>query len=231
MFFCAKAQEGVVTFGVQFRPLVPNQLVDFTSITEQSDTLVASWNPRISLNFGGVVRYGITNSFSIESGINLVRRNYTIEAESPTENVSTTIRYAFVGYEIPLQALYYVQLGKRMWMNASGGLSFDMYPSDVFSTSNEQVGNVFYDFEQYTGRRGWAQLAVQANYGFELRTKDKGYFYLGATYHQPFSEMAWSETIMSWENGFHRLTTELTGNYFTVDVRYFFHEPPEGRVR
>lgn len=227
--FCAKAQDGVVTFGIQFRPLVPNRLVDFSEVTESSDTLIASWNPRTSLNFGMVVRFGITPAFSIESGINLVRRNYTIDVESPTELVQSQLRYAFVGYEVPIQALYYVQLSDQLWMNASGGLSVDLYPSDVFSTSSTQRDTLFYDFEQYTGRRAWAQLAVQANYGFEWRTKDKGYFYLGATYHQPFTDMAWAETLMKWQGGIHRLRTDLTGNYFTVDLRYFFHEPAERR--
>ncbi len=218
-----------MSFGIQFRPLVPNSLVDFAEVTESSDTLIATWNPRTSLNFGMVVRFGITPAFSIESGINLVRRNYTIQVESPTEKVESELRYAFVGYEVPIQALYYVRLTDQLWMNASGGVSIDMYPSDVFSTSSAVRDTIFYDFEQYTGRRGWVQMAVQANYGFEWRTKDKGYFYLGATYHQPFTAMAWSETIIDWQGGIHRLTTELTGNYFTLDLRYFFHEPPSRR--
>lgn len=218
-----------MSFGIQFRPLVPNSLVDFAEVTESSDTLIATWNPRTSLNFGMVVRFGITPAFSIESGINLVRRNYTIQVESPTEKVESELRYAFVGYEVPIQALYYVRLTDQLWMNASGGVSIDMYPSDVFSTSSAVRDTIFYDFEQYTGRRGWVQMAVQANYGFEWRTKDKGYFYLGATYHQPFTAMAWSEMIIDWQGGIHRLTTELTGNYFTLDLRYFFHEPPSRR--
>ncbi len=227
----ANAQEGVATFGVQFRPLIPNEFVDFGPVTQEGEELIATWTPKVSLNFGMVVRYGFTQNFSIESGINLVRRNYNLSMEAVEEGVSGEIDFAFVGYEIPIQALYYVQLGEHLWMNASGGLSLDMYPSNTFSAGSLQQDSTFYDFEQFTSRNSWLQMAVQANYGFEWRTKDQGYFYLGVTYHQPFSNMAIGEAKFFWNEAILREFGELSGNYLTLDLRYFFHEDPDRRKR
>lgn len=223
------AQEGVVTFGFQFKPLVPNRFLGFEPIEASHDSLTATWTPRVSMNFGMVIRYGINNSISLETGINLVRRNYTTEIFSDDTPEVGEIRHAFIGYEIPIQGLFYVKLGDKLWMNASGGISVDFYPSNTFSTSSVRVDSIVYDFEQYTGRRSWAQIAVQANYGFEYRTKKSGYFYLGASFHRPFSSMAFSEALMIWPGHRRRVVTELTGTYFTFDLRYFFHEDPERR--
>lgn len=227
----AGAQEGVVTFGLQFRPLIPNEFVNFREVESFGEGITGIWEPRPSLNFGGVIRYGITRSISIESGINLVRRNYLVTAIAEDLGVNESLRSRWAGYEVPIQALYYVKLSDKLWMNASGGLSIDMYPSNTFSSTNIQSDTVFYQVEQFTLRRSWVQLALQVNYGFEYRTKDQGYFYIGATYHQPFSDMALSETVIRWQNGIRRTITPLTGSYFTIDLRYFFHEDPDTRKK
>lgn len=225
----AGAQEGVTTFGIQFRPLIPNELVNFREVEASGEGIDAVWVPRPSLIFGGLVRYGFTDAFSIESGINMVRRNYRISAQAPDLGVEGELSNAFVGYEIPIQGLYYVRLSDQLWMNASGGVSLDMFPSNTFSNSFEQRDTVFYDIEQFTLRRRWLQFAVTANYGFEWRTKEKGFFYLGASYHQPIGTMAFSEAVIRWQGGIRRVITPLDGTYFTIDLRYFFHEDPQRR--
>jgi hypothetical protein len=225
------AQEGVLTFGVQFRPLVPNRFVDFSDLVVEGEGMNGVWSPELSLNFGGVVRYGITRAISIESGINVIRRRYTVFAVADDLGLNEGVVNRFDGYEIPIQALYYVRLGDKLWMNASGGISLDMYPSNTFSTAQAQRDTTFYQIEQFTARRSWLQIAVQANYGFEYRTKESGYFYLGASYHQPFSAMAISESVIRWDGGVRRSITALSGAYFTFDFRYFFHEDPDRRPK
>lgn len=225
------AQKDVVTFGMQLRPLIPNSFVDFGPVTKEAEGLEATWNPKLSLNFGMIIRYGFTDNFSFETGINWVRRNYLVTMKEESEVVQADMRFGLIGYEIPIQGLYYVRLGEELWMNASGGISLDMYPSSTYSTTSVQRDAVFFDFEQWTARNAWVQLAVQANYGFEWRTKDNGYYYIGATYHQPFNDMAITEAQVSWEQEIKDVFGTLSGNYFTVDLRYFFHEDPERRKK
>lgn len=176
-----------------------------------------------------VIRWGLTKSISIESGINLLRRNYRINLKEPENGLDTKLDYSFIGYELPVQALFYVPLSDRWWMNGSGGVSIDAYPSNTFSNTSQRIDTVEYDFEQFTARRKWAQLAVQANYGFEYRTKESGFFYLGVTFHRPFGNMANSEAVLSYLGAIKRNVVELNGTYFTVDLRYFFHEKADLR--
>jgi hypothetical protein len=69
---------------------------------------------------------------------------------------------------------------------------------------------------------------VVGNVGVEYRSERSGYFYLGATYHRPFNEMATAD--LTWYDAIFfptTLRTALDGSYLTLDVRYFFHEAPD----
>jgi hypothetical protein len=221
------AQENVTTFGLQLRPLVPNKFVGFEPVGNSDEGFEATWEPRVSMSFGMVIRWGFTKSLSLETGINMLRRNYRIDLFETPSNVRSEINYAFVGYEVPIQALFYVPLSTRWWMNGAGGVSIDTYPSSTFSLVTERPDAIEYAFEQFTARRNWAQVALQANYGFEYRTKDSGYYYVGVTYHRPFNTMADSEAVLRYPGEIKRAIVELSGTYFTVDFRYFFHEKPK----
>ena len=223
------AQKGVTTFGIQVKPLIPNSYFNFSDETKTSvdGSLSSNWAPRASLNFGMVIRKGLSKAISVETGINLVRRNYTVESVDQGLGINNDIKFSFTGYEIPIQGLIYVRLDERWWMNGSAGVSIDMYPSNTFASKSEFQDGTFYDFSVRTVKSSWLQLAIQANYGFEFRSKDSGYFYLGASYHRPFSDFASSE--VTYEYDLERIITfnRLSGTYFTLDFRYFFNEKPE----
>ena len=61
-----------------------------------------------------------------------------------------------------------------------------------------------------------------ANLGFEYRTKEKGTFYLGGSYHLPFSP------IMTFAMSYEKPPTNVVaidnirGSYLTLDLRYYF---------
>lgn len=223
----AIAQRDVTTFGVQVKPMVPSKFFTTGTQTVTDEYISVDFTPRFGWNFGMLMRMGFTDMFSLETGINLVRRNYELNTSDSDYGTSMNLKYAFVGYEVPIQGLIYVKLGDELWMNASGGLSFDTYPSNAFSTTSSALDTLTFDLEQRTFRRSWVQMAVLANYGFEYRTKDAGYWYIGASYHRPFSNMATTEAKYIRNAVPRTVAADLSGSYLTVDLRYFFHEDPE----
>jgi hypothetical protein len=70
-----------------------------------------------------------------------------------------------------------------------------------------------------------------ANHGYELRTEKKGIFYLGASYHRPFTFIYKSFMFYRKPNETISGILDLSGNYFTIDFRYFFHEDPISKGR
>ena len=65
------------------------------------------------------------------------------------------------------------------------GISLDMYPTNIVTQDSF--------FVNHTRRKGWVRPAIDGNVGFELRTKDKGYFYIGGSIHFPFSAITSTE--------------------------------------
>jgi len=218
------AQEELTRFGVQFKPMVPTKFFGSGPESTSSGDLTVDFTPRLGFNFGMFIRREVSDKVSIESGISLVHRNYYVDFHHAEVSGARRIDFRFVGYEIPLQALFFVQLDKHIWMNGSGGFSLDMYPSNVQSQTFERRDSTVFDFEQKTWRNGWLQFSVLANYGFEWRTPKKGSVYLGASYHRPFSSIAETFATFKKNNYPTELSYSLSGTYLTVDLRYIFHE-------
>jgi hypothetical protein len=138
--------------------------------------------------------------------------------------ISSNQSLSFIGYEIPLQALIYVQLGEKWFMNASAGMVIDIFPSEAETFSSEKVDSTYVDFSQITWRESWFKIASQTNLGFEYRTKKNGYYYLGASYHLPLGRIAASQASVTYPNHAHTLWLDLPTGYFSIDLKYFIYD-------
>lgn len=214
-------QEGIVTVGFQVKPIFSSKFFNTGPVEGSIGTFNAKVTPQSGYCAGMVIRRGLTQKLSIETGINYVRRNYVLDITDT--NYAATNRFKFIGYELPVSALVYIRLGEKLFMDASLGGSFDFFPSDIDSegSNHYQVGR----------RKRWANLAVISNLGVEWRTENAGYFYLGASYHRPFEFIFASLSQLKTMNVDTFVRNDLSGNYLTIDIRYFFHEEPLRKQR
>jgi len=220
------AQERVLSLGLQFKPIVPSSFFRSGSNDIVQGDFTYILNPKLGYSAGMVIRKGFDKTFSFETGINFIRRNYDLGIEyQPTADSSNAIEddFSIIGYEIPLLGLVYIRLSEKIYMNSALGLSIDLFPSAVKS-----VGD--YYFHQ-SSRNSWVQTALLANVGYELRTEKSGIFYIGASFHRPFT-YTYKTEIRYYAEPFNiiqldQANTTLSGNYLTFDFRYFFHENPE----
>lgn len=225
------AQKGVTTFGVQLKPVVPWSLVGTGDDYRSGRLAQYALTPELGFNFGMVMRFGFTDRISLETGINAARRNYRLAASEISGKADLTLNNTFVAYEIPLLGMVYVQLGDQLWMNGAAGFSFDLYPSDTYTQDYIFVDSEAVEMQQEIFRYRWLRMALLVNYGFEYRTKKAGYYYLGVSYHRPFQDMAISESILKVNQEAEVQTFILSGNYLSIDLRYFFHEDPEKKTK
>lgn len=213
------AQYNVLTAGFQIKPIFPNKFFGTGPQTLSGDSGVSfTIKPNAGYCFGMVIRYGISNTVSLETGINYVKRTYNQIINDGSFAVNS--KYSIIGYEIPLSGLVFIPLSEKIFMDASLGASFDFFPSDI------QTEGDYY--KQYGRRKNWIFTSVIANLGWEFRTEKKGYFYLGASYHRPFTDI-YNSTVGYYRDKVHYTTGQeflLSGNYLTFDFRYFFHEEP-----
>ncbi len=221
----------MTTLGVQVKPMVPTHFFGTGPERVTNEDFSVLFTPKFGLNFGMVIRRGITKNWSFESGINLVQRNYRLDFSHPQLPTVEQMNFRLIGYEIPMQGLVYVRLTDRLFMNASGGFSIDLYPSNVESIKTLRQDSSIYGFYQKTFKNGWLQFSLLANYGFEYRTKEKGYFYMGASFHRPFKHIGITEPSVEIDGQITKLQHPLSGTYLTLDLRYFFNEKPEKKKK
>ena len=215
----SNAQERVLTFGMQFKPMLPVSFLNARTVSKTENNVTYSNNQQFGYNAGGIIRYGISDRFSIESGISFVQRNFNLKVDSLNNSFEANMDYRLIGYEIPVMGLVFIQLDDRVYMTAGMGGVIDLFPSDVFSEADRG------DYVHETVRRSWIQGSVMANLGFEFRHKKHGIFYVGGSFHQPFDSFYLSK-IGFFDSPLTENTLDIEGTYLTLDFRYYFPEPP-----
>jgi hypothetical protein len=206
-----------VHFGLQFRTLVPNEFFSGAPTNIQTDSLSGSVSSKIGFGFGMIIRHDFTDKWSIETGINQLRRNFLVAADNDFNEEDEEMRVGFINYEIPVRGLYYLQISREWYMNVMSGISFNMNPSDVYKNSPEN------NYQTYIDKRGWMTLSLLANVGLEYRTPESGNIYLGFSLHRPFRDVMRAD--LSYVSGGiekRRASSYLPGNFLSIDLRYFF---------
>lgn len=222
------AQKGITTFGLQYKPIIPNRIIGTYTQDFDTNQFFSSIQQRLGHSFGGVIRIGINKTISLETGLNFTQRNFGLNFSVPDSGYVGKGKLGVVSYEIPLSCLIYIQLSKTWFINTSLGSSLTLYPSDVRVTVPIKGAEIF---KQEGAYRNKLQGALIANIGFEYRTKQKGYFYVGSSYNLPYSKMMTFAMSYEYPGGKVVARDNVRGSYLTLDLRYFFNERPVEKVK
>lgn len=209
-----------LTAGVELRALIPVSFFTMEPVTlrEPNGNFTAQYSYKGGMGFGGVIRVKFTNLLNLETGIYYTRRKYEYIIEDPSVGFKASSLMRAIGYEIPVKGLVYIQMGKNIFMDVALGASADFFASDT------EIQQLSYDIVAF--KKNWIKVAVLGNIGVEYRSKESGYFYIGATLHESFGDILSTQVNYSRNNTpppyFQNGT--IDGSYFSIDFRYFF--PP-----
>jgi hypothetical protein len=219
-------QRVFVTAGPDVGLVIPTDFGARINVRYQ-DTLFRL-SPQVRFRLGMCVRTDFSKKFSFQTGIYYIERMYEAQvgkANATGSGIQSMIyntSFKYIGFEIPLMGLFYVQLGERWFLNNLLGFSVEFFPSSVKSISSDTA--VAYNV--YGGRNSWIVPGVKAAVGFEYRTENAGYFYLGGQFHRPFFSIFDGFIERKNPEPYGLQTSELpaSGTYFSIDLKYFF--PP-----
>jgi len=215
-------------FGFQFKPLIPTGFVGdrpFDVTTEGFNTRISS---KFGYSYGGVVRVGITKLMAIETGLNYIRRNYSLEYSVPDSNLVGSNNVGMVNYDIPVNLLVYIQLGQEIYMNASMGVSLNFYPSNVRTLINPSDQHLFI----FEGRRfAFFSNDINANIGFEYRTEKSGIFYFGMSGKLPIQPIYWIATEYRYDTKRTVGFDQIDGATISLDFKYFIPQTQKKGVQ
>jgi hypothetical protein len=215
-------------FGIQLKPLIPNNFISQTEYLLNDGPLTTKFTQNTGYSFGAITRIGLTKLLSIETGINQVKRNYSIYFEQTDSLVNTDTKMSMISYDIPLNIMVYVQLSKLFYMNTSLGSSLIYFPSNigVVSVVDKQV------FVAEGRRIRHFGATINANFGFEMRTTKSGYFYIGASGVIPLKPIYYFAGSYEYNNSVRNSSfTPINGAYLTIDFRYFFPNIPKKGIQ
>ncbi len=202
----------LVSFGVQAGGLFTTNLLNIRTNFTDLDGKTLGIDPLNGYSLGGILSLRLNQTFFIQTGINMTRRNQLAYVRDGS--VFESVRMRFLIYEIPVFAAYYLRLSDASFLNLSTGLPIQFAPSALFSTS----GNIAAE----SLKTGVARPVSTTLVGFEHRTLTKGGFYIGLSY-----------TIAPW----HLFLTKVTyrvepqnkeyvfrhiGDHAGVVLRYYF---------
>lgn len=214
-------------FGLQFKPLIPGDFLGKSTVELSQDELYAKFSQKYGYSFGASVRIGLTKLISLETGINMVQRNYDIDFAVADSNLYAKNSFGIINYDIPLNLLVYIQLTDKLFMNTSVGGSFIYNPTNVATKLTLDKGHAFI----HEGRRSSkAAVDFNANVGMEWRTEKSGIFYIGLTGKVPFKPIFKIAAIYSKGSYTKTAIGDITGSYLSLDFRYYFPNiAPKGK--
>ena len=79
------------------------------------------------------MRRGLNKTFSFETGINYIDRNYRLITSNQTIKLDDFTDFSLRSYEIPYQILTNVQISSNIYLNVAFGVSHNIFASDVYS--------------------------------------------------------------------------------------------------
>lgn len=207
-------------FGFQFKPLIPFGIVGDRPFDMQEGNFSTTVSPAFGYSYGGVVRVGISELLAIETGINYTKRNFNLDYEVADSNIVGQDDFGFINFEVPLNFLVYIKLDRQSYMNTSIGASANYNPSNIRTLSNPEGAHLFI----FEGRRlAFFNFHINANVGFEYRTKEDGIFYLGISGRIPFTPLLQVAAEYSYDTYDIVSYGLVEGATFSFDFKYFFH--------
>lgn len=206
-------------FGIQARTVLPTKFIGNPTTSIFSDDFESTISQRAGFGFGAVVRTGMTDLIALETGINFTQRHFDLNVAVPGAGVAESQSMSFVEYDVPINALFYVPLANKIFMNTSLGVAVNYKPSDTQVQIREEDGHYF---SLYGLRKNSVGLDLNASVGFEYRTENGGFFYLGGSTRIPFQSLFQYAAIYDYNTTSTVLAGNVNGSFLSIDCKYFF---------
>lgn len=200
-------------FGINFSPIIPSNIIQKHDVTVANDSIVLEVKQKPSFVFGMEVKHDFTRFFALQTGINFAQRKYDVKTTLADTVITGNLK--FIGYEIPVLALGFVRISKKMYADLSSGVCMNFYPTDIA-------------IKHYYGQRHqWVQYSLLLNLGVEYRSEFNGNIYLGLLYQ--YHDRSTMSIYYFKEQAYGKADShaDVSGNYFSVNVKYYFPQNPQ----
>lgn len=203
----------IVTVGIQFNTIFASDLFRARTTTVFYEDVAFNLIPENGYSIGALAKLRINRQLYIHTGINMLRRNFRVDAVVGDNVTSMTIRTTM--YEIPVLLSYYLRMSDRIFLNLSTGFPIQYVPTDLLSGTN--------DMDALSLKVAAFRPASATLVGVDYRTPNDGTFYLGAIYNLALThQMLTRVTLRNGAQEEPYAIMRLKGDYFGIVLRYYF---------
>lgn len=213
-------------FGIRLSPVFPTQFIgekitDLKLEGTDSYNISSTITQKTGFSFGGTVRAGLTKLLALETGLNFTQRNFDLDMALPDSSLTASNSLKFVQYDLPINALFYIQLSQSWYMDASLGAAITFSPTHVGTISSPKKRHEF----EHTGLvNKKVGFDLNANLGFEFRTEKDGFFYIGGSARVPFQPLFDIYLVYNYTGSAVQkvMKGEVDGSFLAIEFKYFF---------
>jgi hypothetical protein len=101
-------------FGIQYKPLMAANFIGKSTMTLKDSSFESTFSQNLGYSLGGIVRVQLGKNIAIETGINQVKRNYTVSYVSLDSNKTASKSLSFMSFDIPVNALFFVKMTEKI---------------------------------------------------------------------------------------------------------------------
>lgn len=208
-------------FAFRVNVLFPNNFQATKSYTLSQEYTRSTVTQLTGYDFGGLFRIKYTEKISIEAGLSYTARKFDIRGEVLDSNQFTRDTLKFTTFDIPVNALIFVKMSEKVHSNVGFGLSFLYKPSTVRVYSQPSSASSLDHVGLVTNKFG---MDLNGQVGVELRTEEKGIFYLGGSVKVPLTPLFTMYSLYRYKTqATQRADQKIQGGAITLDLRYFFN--------
>jgi hypothetical protein len=207
-------------FGFQLKPLLPTKFIGEASSSFSNAGFNVQISQKVGYSFGGVVRIALTDLIGIETGLNFFQRYYNLDMSIPDSNVYASNDFGFIQYDLPINALFYIKLSKKWFMNAAIGPSICYKPSSVGVINQPQGKHELFNIGLVDINEK-VNIDLNGNLGFEFRTEKYGFFYIGGCARIQTAPLF--NLLSRYRYGTYEVDNygPVSGSFLALDFKYF----------
>lgn len=216
-----KKEKFPILFGLQARILQPSEFLGPRTSSLLDGGFSSSLNQKTGFSYGALIRADYTKSISLEVGLNYIQRQFNAQMNytDSVTSISDSNKLTFINYEIPLTGIVKIQMGQKLFATAGLGPSFSYKPTNVALIDQPGGPHTFY----HSGTVKKFGIDLNAQIGFEFRTRKSGIYYIGGAVKVPTSYLFnWGGKYSKQNSSQYFIDfTKVNGAFLTIDLRYY----------
>ena len=216
-----KNEKFPIHFGLQARILQPSEFLGPRVSTLNDGGFSSSLTQKMGFSYGALIRADYTKSISVEGGLNYIQRQFSAQMSfaDSSVNIEDSNNLTFINYELPLMGIVKIQLGQKIFAIAGLGPTFSYKPTNVALIDQPGGPHTFY----HSGTVKKFGLDINAQIGFEFRTRKSGFYYVGGSVKVP------TGYLFNWGGKYSKQNSseyyidfiKVNGAFLSIDLRYY----------